>query len=179
MTATDDVSARSRFAAWDHEEGEDAVYVAWHTNACGGTSCTARGTNTFVYGDNEPDGTYQFSGTPGSDVLATFVHRELVQDIQTGFDATWRDRGIKSAYFGELNPYHNPEMPSLLIEVGFHQTPTDADAAEGADVPLHRSTGDCPGDHQVLRREGRRACGAPAGAAGGDAREPVVTAGWR
>ena len=29
----DDVAARSRFAKWDHEPGEDAVYVAWHSNA--------------------------------------------------------------------------------------------------------------------------------------------------
>jgi hypothetical protein len=41
----DDISARSRFAAWDHEAGEDAVYVAWHTNAATGS---IRGTEGYV-----------------------------------------------------------------------------------------------------------------------------------
>lgn len=124
---TDDVSARSRFVDWEHEEGEDAAYVAWHTNACGGTTCNARGTETYVYGTHPPDGTYQFSGVSGSDVLAQKVHAEMVKDLQSGFDATWRDRGLKSAYFGELNPIHNDEVPAILIEVGFHQNPTDAE----------------------------------------------------
>ncbi len=124
---TDDVSARSRFVDWEHEDGEDAAYVAWHTNACGGETCNARGTETYVYGTNPPDGTYQFSGVAGSDLLAQMVHGELVKDLMTGFDAAWRDRGIRSAYFGELNPLHNDEVPATLIEVGFHQNPTDAE----------------------------------------------------
>ncbi|MBI3184197.1 MAG: N-acetylmuramoyl-L-alanine amidase [Myxococcales bacterium] len=119
-----DIVARSRFTAWEHEAGEDAVYVAWHTNAFNGS---AYGTDTYVYGPNPPDGTYQFTGTAGSDKLAQFVHGELINDIRNGWGpATWRDRGIHSAYFGELNPAHNPETPAILLEVAFHDNASDA-----------------------------------------------------
>lgn len=118
----DDVSARSRYAAWQNESGEDAVYVAWHTNAPN----PGRGTSTYVYGPNPPDGSYNFTGSAGSDVLAQKVHGELVSDIRAAFDPTWRDRGINSAYFGEVNPAHNNEMPATLVEVAFHDTPADA-----------------------------------------------------
>lgn len=123
---TDDVGARSRFSAWVHEPGEDAVYLAWHTNAFNGT---AVGTDVYVYGPNPPDGTYQFTGTAGSDLLAQAVHGELINDIRAdaGWNQpTWRDRGINSAYFGELNPANNSEMPAILMEIAFHDAPADA-----------------------------------------------------
>lgn len=123
----DDVGTRSRFAAWDHEEGEDAVYVAWHTNACGGTTCAARGTDTYIYGANAPGEPGTFIGTPGSDVLAQFLHTELVGDLKKGWDPAWKDRGIHTAYFGEVNPNNNGEMPAVLLEVAFHHNPVDAD----------------------------------------------------
>ena len=119
---SDDVGARSRYAAWQNEPGEDAVYVAWHTNA----PDPGRGTSTYVYGPNEPDGSYNFTGVAGSDDLATALQNELVTDIRAAFDPTWRDRGIRSAHFGEINPSHNSEMPSALVEVGFHDTAADA-----------------------------------------------------
>jgi len=119
---SDDVSARSRYAAWQNESGEDAVYVAWHTNAPN----PGRGTSTYVYGPNPPDGSYNFTGVAGSDTLAQLVHGELVSDIRATFDSGWTDRGIRSAYFGEVNPGHNAEMPSVLVEVGFHDTPAAA-----------------------------------------------------
>lgn len=122
----DDVSTRSRFAAWMHEPGEDAVYLAWHTNAFNGT---AVGTDIYVYGPNPPDGTYNFTGVPGSDKLANFVHTELINDIRatTGWnEPVWRDRGVHSAYFGEINPSHNNEMPGILMEIAFHDAAADA-----------------------------------------------------
>ncbi len=122
----DDVSTRSRFAAWMHEPGEDAVYLAWHTNAY---DATAVGTDVYVYGPNPPDGTYNFTGVAGSDKLAQFVHTELINDIRatTGWNKpVWKDRGIHSAYFGELNPNHNNEMPSVLMEIAFHDAAPDA-----------------------------------------------------
>lgn len=119
-----DVVARSRFVAWDHETGEDAVYVSWHTNAFNGS---ALGTDLYVYGPNPPDGTYQFTGVPGSDRLAQLIRGELVNDIRNGWGQTsWKDRGIHSAYFGELNPDHNPETPAVLMEVAFHDNLSDA-----------------------------------------------------
>ena len=121
-----DVGTRSRFTAWVHEPGEDAVYVAWHTNAFNGT---AVGSNTYVYGPNPPDGTYQFTGVPGSDRLAQLIHGELVSDIKasSGWNRpTWTDRGVDSAYFGELNPSNNSETPAVLVEVAFHDAAADA-----------------------------------------------------
>ncbi|MDC0708583.1 N-acetylmuramoyl-L-alanine amidase [Stigmatella sp. ncwal1] len=118
----DDVTARSRFAAWDHEEGEDAVYVAWHTNASGGTGY---GTEGYVYGPNPVDGTLNFTGVPGSDVMAQALLDELDRDLKTSL-GTWRTRKLRSAYFGEVNPAHNPEMPSVLLEVAYHDSVQDA-----------------------------------------------------
>lgn len=121
-----DVSTRSRFAAWVHEPGEDAIYVAWHTNAFDGT---AVGTTTYVYGPNPPDGTLQFSGVDGGLELAGAVNAQLINDFRqdAGWNLpTWRDRGVKSGYFGEINPSRNGEMPSILIEVAFHDSPIDA-----------------------------------------------------
>ncbi len=124
--ANDDVSSRSRFAAWVHEPGEDAIYVSWHTNAF---NASAVGTSIYVYGPNPPDGNYTFTGVPGSDKLAQFIRGEMVNDIRasTGWNRpVWQDRGVYSAYFGELNPSHNNEMPSVLLEVAFHDAAADA-----------------------------------------------------
>ncbi len=119
---SDDVGARSRYAAWQNEVGEDAVYIAWHTNA----PSPAVGTSTFVYGPNPPDGTYDFTGTVGSDKLGRFLHDEVANDFKAAVDPAWRNRGLYTAYFGEINKSHNPEMPSALCEVAFHATESDA-----------------------------------------------------
>jgi hypothetical protein len=121
---SDDVGTRSRFAAWEHEDGEDAVYLAWHTNA----PSPARGTSSFVYGPSSYGPISEFSGTAGSVELVTAVHDELVADARAGWQADWQDRGLHSAYFGEVNPNHNPEMPAALFEIAFHDTAEDADA---------------------------------------------------
>jgi hypothetical protein len=116
---SDDVVARSYYAAWQHEQGEDAVYVSWHTNA----PAPATGTSTYVYGPNGPPSPFsEFSGTAGSDRLAELLHAELLNDIRNGYDPTWQDRGLHTAWFGEVNPACNPEMPAVLLEVGFHDT---------------------------------------------------------
>lgn len=124
----DDVVARSRFAAWDHDPGEDAAYVALHTNAVNGT---ASGTETYVYGPNAPGGAYQFTGAVNSDKLASFVQNEIINDIRSsaGWNKpAWPDRGRRSAYFGELNPSHNNEMPAILVELAFHDNVGDSAA---------------------------------------------------
>jgi N-acetylmuramoyl-L-alanine amidase len=123
--ANDDVGTRSRFSAWDHEDGEDAVYIAWHTNAPN----PGRGTESYVYGPNAPPSPLsEFSGVAGSLELQKAVHDELVGDIRAAWDSTWKDRGKFTAYFGEVNPNHNPETPAVLVEVGFHDTPAEADS---------------------------------------------------
>lgn len=120
---SDDVSCRSRMAAWHHEEGEDAIFLSWHTNA----PSPARGTSTYVYGPNAPDGTYDFTGTKGSDAFGKLVQKIMVGDIKALWDPAWKDRGVYTAYFGEINPKHNSEMPSVLVEAAFHSTKEDAD----------------------------------------------------
>lgn len=119
----DDVASRPRFAAWLHEDGEDAVYVAWHTNAFNGT---IRGTEAYVYGPNPVDGSYNFTGVPGSEVLGRKLLEELTADLQREVEPTWKVRSLRSANLGEVNPAHNPEMPSVLVEVAYHDNPLDA-----------------------------------------------------
>jgi N-acetylmuramoyl-L-alanine amidase len=119
-----DVSTRSRFAAWEHEPGEDAVYLAWHSNAPN----PGTGTSTYAYGDNPPNGPLDgFSGVPGSRELQDLVHGEIVDDLRAEWDPEWADYGRYTAYFGEINPTHNDEMPGILVEVAFHDTPGDAE----------------------------------------------------
>lgn len=121
-----DVSARSRFADWEHYSSEDSVYISWHSNAFDGT---AKGTSTYIYSSNPPDGTYDPNQShPGSAELQTTIHDELINDIRGAWDSNWTDRGKRSAYFGEVNPNHNDEMPAMLIEMAFHDNAEDADA---------------------------------------------------
>tara|TARA_R110002096_G_scaffold434832_1_gene658081 strand:- start:69832 stop:72417 length:2586 start_codon:yes stop_codon:yes gene_type:complete len=133
-----DVQARSRFAAWDHEDGEDAVYIAWHTNAANGT---ARGTSSFAYGPTSFGNIDTFSGVDGSVELLTAVHDELVADLREGWDSEWPEfgNGLYAAYFGEVNPSNNSEMPSGLFEIAFHDTAEDAAAL--ADPRFRRIAG--------------------------------------
>jgi N-acetylmuramoyl-L-alanine amidase len=119
---TDDVSCRSRLAAWLHEPGEDAVYFSWHTNAGGG-----QGTSIYIYWPDSHgfcDGT---QATAGSRELADSVLAEVVDDIRAVWDGDWTDRGRRCAWFGELNPSYNDEMPAALIELAFHDLPEDVD----------------------------------------------------
>jgi hypothetical protein len=122
-----DVSARSKFAAWENYEGqEDSLYLSWHSNAFNGA---ARGTNSYIYSANPPDGSYDPNqSSPGSAALAAAVHNEMIADIRAAWDPAWQDRGLRSAYFGEINPAYNNEMPSVLLEVAFHDNVDDATA---------------------------------------------------
>lgn len=119
----DDVTSRSRFAGWHHEPGDDAVYLSWHSNA----PDPGRGTSTYVYGPNPPNGSKNFQATKGSVEFGGWLQKTLVADIRAEFDPNWKDRGLYSAYFGEVNPNHNPDMPAALVEVAFHSTKADAD----------------------------------------------------
>ncbi|RKH51582.1 N-acetylmuramoyl-L-alanine amidase [Corallococcus sp. AB050B] len=125
-----DVNSRPRFAAWLHEEGEDAVYVAWHTNA--GTSGTIRGTEAYVYGPNPVDGTLNFTGVKDSDVLGRALLSQIDVDLKREVDPNWRVRSLRSANLGEVSPTHNPEMPSVLLEMAYHDNTTDAGALKEA-----------------------------------------------
>ena len=120
---TDDVSCRSRFASWLHEDGEDAVYFSFHTNAGGGT-----GTEIYVYWPNSWGTCDGSQATPGSRELADLIQAAVVSDIRTLWDADWADRGRRCAWFGELNPSFNNKMPAALIELIFHDRLSDVEA---------------------------------------------------
>jgi N-acetylmuramoyl-L-alanine amidase len=119
---TGTVSAMPRYAKWESEAWEDSLYISWHTNAPN----PGTGTSSFVYSSAGWGGA--FNGVSGSQELQNFVHAELINDIRAGYDATWVDRGQNTADFGEVNPYYNDEMPALLFELAFHDTPYDAGA---------------------------------------------------
>lgn len=111
-----DPSSRSRWADWEHPAGEDAVYLSWHSNAGGGT-----GTSTYTY-----EGSYG-SGTEGSWELGDLLQEELVAAIRSEWDPAWTSRGHKTAAFSEVSPAHNNEMPAALVELAFHDHPSDVE----------------------------------------------------
>jgi hypothetical protein len=115
-----DPSSRSRFADWEHEDGEDALYFSWHSNAGGG-----QGTSTYIYGPCAPGESCDFTGVEGSEEFAEFVQDNLVDAITAQWQAEWSDRGVRVAYFAEVNPSNNDEMPAALIELAFHDNEED------------------------------------------------------
>jgi len=121
-----DVTARPKIAAWLNENGEDSIYLSWHSNSFDGST---RGTASFIYSANPPDGTYDpAQSLPGSAELMNAIHDEIINDIRGAWEPTWADRGYRSAYFGEINPANNDEMPSALLQVAFHDNAADAAA---------------------------------------------------
>ena len=124
-----DPTARSRWAAWEHPAGEDAVYLSWHSNAA--STGTARGTSTYYAGggSDAPAGhTAECSraAVTGSYTLSRLVQEEMIASFQATYEPAWRDRGVLRACFAEVNPNHNAEMPSALVELAFHDNETDA-----------------------------------------------------
>jgi len=113
----DDDIYRGKYAKWQNETGEDSIYVSWHSNAA---NSEAHGTITFMYSDHAYDGSDDFKGVAGGDKLASFIQNEVVDSIRAGWDASWYSYGVKSAWFAEVAPKHNDEMPSSLVELGFH-----------------------------------------------------------
>lgn len=105
---SDDVTARPRYAEWEKEPDEDAVFISLHTNA----PFPGTGTESYVHNT---------APSPGSALLQQAVHSELISEIRRRWDASWRDRGMKSANFGEVRLLST--MPGVLIELAFHDTP--------------------------------------------------------
>jgi hypothetical protein len=124
-----DPTARSRWADWEHPANEEAVYVSWHSNGFNGT---ARGTSVhYAGGGADTTDAAECSAGPavtGSYTLADLLQSEIVGQIHGRWDATWNDRGTKTDCFAEVNPAHNNEMPSALVELGFHDNVDDAAA---------------------------------------------------
>lgn len=135
----DDVAARSRWAAWENEEGndegydgDDSLYIAIHSNAVNDSSVT--GLSTWIYSAQKPGVGYQTGqAAEGSEELAALVQDRILNSVKTLFkkyedESMYKyGRGIYSAYFGEINPSNNNEMPSVLVELAFHSSPTDSE----------------------------------------------------
>lgn len=122
-TCEGDVAIRPKYAEWELAKGTpteqaNAVYVSWHTNAFNGS---ARGTETYSF-----NGSGGIPITAGSADLSDFIQTELINDIQGDWDGNWQDRGTKIANFGELRELTT--MPGCLVEIAFHDNPTDATA---------------------------------------------------
>ncbi len=123
-----DSATRSLWADWEHPSGEDAVYLSWHSNAANGE---ARGTVTYFAGggSDAPSSLPADCSTgavSGSYGLAQAVQDHIVQAARAEWESTWQDRGVKTACFNEVNPSFNDEMPSVLVELAFHDNATDA-----------------------------------------------------
>ena len=113
-----DVTSRPLYAEWETAkgypgEGENSVYISWHTNAS-----NLSGTMSFIH-STEP--------TTGSVELQDWVHSELISDLRAAWNPGWVNLNQRSADYGELRELST--IPGVLLEVAFHDTedPGDAD----------------------------------------------------
>ena len=114
-----DATARARWAAWAHPDGEEAVYLSVHTDAGGGT-----GTTAFVRRrcTEAPCPDRDRASTALADALRT----ALVDEVRAGHAPEWRDRGTRAARLAEVSAELDPGLPAVLLELGFHDHVDDA-----------------------------------------------------
>ncbi|MDK2973348.1 MAG: hypothetical protein PWP23_3103 [Candidatus Sumerlaeota bacterium] len=113
---------RPQYAKWEHsiKDGsvEDAVYIAWHTNAFNGE---ARGLSSFRHS----------SATAESENLQTIMHDKLYNAINTQWftGETWTVRSKNVTNFGENNQNNlGTNLPGMLLEGLFHDNEEDSTA---------------------------------------------------
>ncbi len=130
----DDVRARPRWAAWETETVDDPLYIAFHSNApYSATDDTTSGLSTYIYSSTLSSGAGYQEGDqyPGSEKLAEFVHNRVLSAGKT-FYSSYKaygangKNGIYSANLGEVNTSVNNKMPSIIVELAFHTSKTDA-----------------------------------------------------
>lgn len=107
--------SRPSYAVWS---GADA-YLSVHTNAAGSPD-VGSGTDTFSY-DTDPSRL-----PPGTLELRRAVQEALIAAARAWLPE-WKDRGEKSANFGELRlltetPQGYRGIPGVLVELAFHDT---------------------------------------------------------
>lgn len=144
-----DARVRGKWASWAHPAGEESVYLSIHSDGGGGT-----GTTAFAGISRDPPHTRP---ARESLLLADLVRTEVVKAART-LEPGWIDRGTKWQRFSEISPLYNGEMPSTLIEVGFHDTVADADWLARASFADRVAWGVADG---LVRFRGRNAPGDP------------------
>ncbi|MGE0713414.1 MAG: N-acetylmuramoyl-L-alanine amidase [Planctomycetota bacterium] len=137
-SASGDVTIRPIYGTWlaggdTTQWRRDFVYVALHTNASGSTG-GARGLSTFSYSNGRTaawnsNGPAHYPTSPSpltaeSDRLRDLIHQEVLAAARADFEPSWPDRGRMLMNFGELREARN--MPSALVELGFHDNVDDA-----------------------------------------------------
>jgi hypothetical protein len=115
-------SDRPQYAQWEHsiKDGgvEDAIYIAWHTNAFNGA---ARGLSSFRHS----------SATAASTTLQTIMHNKLYNAINTQWftGETWTVRSKNVQNFGENSQSSlGSNLPGFLLEGLFHDNEQDSTA---------------------------------------------------
>jgi hypothetical protein len=124
------VSLSPRYAEYMNRQQDgslsDRVFVSFHSNAAGG-----RGVLGLYNGNNTPS-----SATPNQLLLARTLGQEVNNDLvaQNGqFEYSWYNAGTNVTLdrsdieFGEINNSHiQNEFDATIIEVAYHDNPTDA-----------------------------------------------------
>lgn len=120
------VRAMPRYSEWEAEpwEKDRAIYVSWHTN--GSLDHLSTGISTYIYGIYAWGPPSDFTGYPGGEELARYLHNNVLDDVRAHWDSEWEDVGIICRWLGETNPESNFKMPAVLIENGFHDNAHDA-----------------------------------------------------
>lgn len=116
--AVSDMRLRSHWASWASPPAEDAVYLSIHTNATPDRS--ARGLEVYAGVDSDPPTDVD----PLSLRLAHALEDRITAAVQAG-DPDYATHGVLLGDFSEISPIHNA-LPSVLLELGFHDDPVDA-----------------------------------------------------
>ncbi|RMG11909.1 MAG: hypothetical protein D6731_14825 [Planctomycetota bacterium] len=105
---------------------DDYRYLALHTNGGGGTGISGfsySNGRTASWGSNGP-AHYPAGLAAASDRFRDLVQAQVLADVRALYRPAWRDRGTHRMNFGELRESRN--MPSTLLELGFHDQADDA-----------------------------------------------------
>lgn len=124
-------SDRPAYASWEQSrdnEGNDTIYIGFHTNAynggcSGGTeqSGAARGTDSFR--DVDAD------ATAGTKNLTTAVHNAVISNLKAFYDSSWSDRGITgSNSYGECSQSNLGTVSGFFLEALFADNTSDVAA---------------------------------------------------
>nr|MBA2319862.1 N-acetylmuramoyl-L-alanine amidase [Deltaproteobacteria bacterium] len=114
-TESSDIRFRARWASWLSPPPEEAIYLAIHTNAGRG-----RGSEVYAGVETNPP----MSALPESLSLAASVIGALPGRLEAVVPG-WPIDPVGLGNFSEVSPRWQ-RLPAVLVEVGFHDHPTDA-----------------------------------------------------